>query len=58
MDELLQARVKQLREIDDRLDRIDMKGDYDGGKTFKAIQDLRNDITMMIQQAEAEHAAF
>lgn len=55
MDELLFERVKQLREIDDRLERMLLvKPDI----LHRAIRDLRNDLALMIQHAEVEHAKF
>jgi hypothetical protein len=49
MDELLYNRVKQLREIDDRLERMLLiKPD----QLHKTIRDLRNDLATMIRLAE------
>ncbi len=61
MDELLERHVKQLREIDERLERIVTKeaiGDYDGYKVNKAIRELRRDLARMIDVAHAESDAF
>lgn len=65
LDELLQSRVNQLRDIDDRLERI-QKTLLGLGKpvfvilndTAKNIASLRADILLAIQQAEREHAEF
>ncbi len=55
MDELLMDRVNQLKEIDDRLERMLLvKPDV----LHRAIRDLRNEIAVMIQEAKAAHAAF
>ncbi len=55
MDELLYDRVKQLKEIDERLRQmLTIKPD----QLHKAIRDLRNDVAVMIERAEEEHAAF
>ena len=55
-DELLAARVVQLREIDERLEAIYRKAIlYD---VTGEIRRLRNDIADMIRRAEAESAAF
>ncbi len=55
MDELLYDRVKQLKEIDERLRlMLNIKPDI----MHASIRDLRNDLALMIQRAEEEHAAF
>jgi predicted nucleic acid-binding OB-fold protein len=57
VDELLDSRVKQLKEIDDRLHRIQKRissSDFPWG----AIESLRYDIADMIRVAEEEYAAF
>jgi hypothetical protein len=56
MDELLLDRVKQLKEIDDRLER--MKYIMRTDALRKAIVDLRNELGLMIQRAEEEYANF
>lgn len=56
MDELLMARVNQLKEIDDRIERI-IPLIFDPYNRNK-LAELRQDIARMIQVAEAEHAAF
>ena len=59
MDELLASRVKQLREIEDRLSALLVfRPDWDKAFATKAITALRNDIADMIRVAEAEHDAF
>lgn len=59
MDELLQARVKQLKEIDERLQTILRRGIHDSPwKIIESLRDLRVEITDMIRVAEAEHDAF
>ena len=58
-DELLMSRVTQLREIDDRLERIEIILEH--GKTrdlYTALKTLRADIILAIQQAEREHTEF
>lgn len=57
MDELLFSRVKQLREIDERLERIERKV-YDGKFPHADVVQLRRDVQDMISTAEAEHEAF
>jgi hypothetical protein len=57
-DELLFERVKQLREIDDRLERIFRTGGEMSAKVAHELIVLRRDVADMIRQAEAEHAAF
>lgn len=60
MDELLDSRVKQLREIDDRLERIlkTPNGLWDWESTKQAIVSLRRDVSLMISRAEEEYRAF
>jgi hypothetical protein len=60
MDELLYDRVKQLKEIDERVERIlkTPNGLWDWESTKAALNNLRLDLQTMIQQAEADHAAF
>ena len=60
MDELLYDRVKQLKEIDERVERIlkTPNGLWDWESTKAALGNLRLDLQTMIQQAEADHAAF
>lgn len=60
MDELLWERVKQLQEIDDRLERMlaTPNGLWDWDSTRAAITNLRNEIAVMILNAKSEHAAF
>ena len=59
-DELLYERVKQLKEIDERLERMltTPNGIWDWDSTKVAITRLRHDLTAMILKAEAEHDAF
>lgn len=57
-DELLAARVKQLRDIDDLLERLEAA--IKGGCVINLaeIQNVRFQLSNMIRVAEAEHAAF
>lgn len=59
-DELLHDRVTQLKEIDERVERIlkTPNGLWDWESTQAALKNLRLDLQTMIQQAEADHAAF
>lgn len=52
-DELLADRVKQLKDIEERLERIESAPDI-----VRSIRSLRNDVNLMIQHAEDEHTAF
>lgn len=55
MDELLFERIEQLKEIDERLERmLLLNSDF----LHKAIRDLRNDLALMIRTAQEGHAAF
>ncbi len=59
MDELLFDRVKQLREIDDRLERLTAPPIANTvERLIIHIADLRRDLALMIQHAEEAHAAF
>lgn len=60
MDELLFERVEQLKEIDDRLERIlgTSNGLWDWDSTRLAITNLRNELAVMIEKVKAEHTAF
>lgn len=60
MDELLNARVEQLREIDDRLEAMQrwLVSNPDASWMKTQIRQLRREVARMIQIAEAEHAAF
>lgn len=58
IDELLFDRVKQLREIDERLERMLLVGFAQPYLVRRAILDLRNDIRSMILVAEKQHADF
>lgn len=55
MDELLYARVKQLKAIDDRLQRSETLPD---DKLRSLIIDVRWDLKKMIADAEQEHTDF
>jgi hypothetical protein len=61
-EELLEARVKQLKEIDERLERIDNLEAHDDVRLLEAldkeIRSLRLDLGFMIQTAEHEAARF
>jgi hypothetical protein len=56
MDELLYSRVKQLKEIEDRLDAIQRKSKV--GSVTDDVCQLRFDVIDMIAVAEQEHADF
>lgn len=56
MDELLMDRMKQLKLIEDRLDRAIATGNE--SKVFAAAIDLHVEVKLMIAAAEAEYAAF
>lgn len=62
MDELLAERVKQLREIDDRLERISKRLSRSAALIAQDaehdVQQLRNDLAAMILEAERQHAEF
>jgi hypothetical protein len=61
VDELLYDRVKQLKEIDDRLERIELRQGRSIGKHPIGADDLHNlrlDIALMIQKAEQDHTDF
>jgi len=70
MDDLLLRRVNELKEIDERLERLQMKaspshrqdyGDYvlSGFWTFKdGVHELRRDLANMILRAQEEYDAF
>jgi hypothetical protein len=62
VDELLYDRVKQLKELDNRLERIEkMVGGFGYANVApiaKALGSLRLDLALMIQQAEQAHADF
>ena len=55
MDELLHDRVQQLREIDERLERIERLPTFD---PTGQLRSLRLDLARMIAVAEAEYEAF
>jgi len=55
MDELLHERLEQLKEIDERLER--MLTTPNGLWGIK-ITNLRNDLALMIRKAQEEYAAF
>ena len=59
-DSLLESRVRQLREIDERLGALlrTPNGLWDWESTKLGIERLRRDIAYMILAAEAESAAF
>ena len=64
-DELLQARVKQLKYLDDCLERIVRHVQYkepgpapNGQAVMFAIAEMRRDLEYLIHVAEEEHAAF
>ena len=56
MDELLHNRVKQLKEIEDILERMEKKSIL--YSVTADLRSLRADLFMMIQQAEQEHDDF
>ena len=60
-DALLADRVKQLKEIEDRLDQL-VRQTSQGQRTLMsvitAMAALRNDVKLMIADAEREHAEF
>lgn len=64
MDELLERHAQQLREIDERLDKIEtgsLGGDDSSRRlyeTWKAVHSLRLDMARMIDVAQAESDAF
>lgn len=60
MDELLHDRVKQLKEIDDRLERlIKLKPTADKLlRIVTGLNSLRLELALMIAKAEQEHADF
>lgn len=57
MDELLYERVKQLKEIDDRLTMINVRHSKKCA-AWAELNQLRYDLADMIRKAEEEHAAF
>lgn len=57
MDELLMDRVNQLKQIEERLERIRQKV-YDGLFPHEDLVQLRWDVRDMIRKAEADYAAF
>ncbi len=59
MDELLMSRVKQLREIEERLERL-MVDDlaFLPTRHAKRLRELWLDVQDMIRRAEAEQEAF
>lgn len=64
MEELLMARVTQLRELDERLDRIQEQAKNGEGvqdrlyQTWRMIVSLRRDLQTMIEAAEMEYSDF
>jgi hypothetical protein len=62
VDELLEERVKQLKEIEERLERLlDYTIDDPAIATHRfrqGIRALRNDVLLMVAEAERQHAAF
>ena len=56
MDELLMNRVKQLKEIEERLDRIEAV--CNSNHICKLLNELRRDVYIMVTNAEQEHADF
>jgi len=60
VDELLYDRVKQLKEIDDRLERIELRHGLSENTPIGAddLHNLRLDIALMIQKAEQDHTDF
>jgi len=59
MDELLESRVEQLKQIDDGLERMIARGhDNDVFQLLKQLSSLRGDIKDMIAEAERQHAEF
>ncbi len=58
-DELLEARVTQLRVIEDHLDRVERMLRVGSVEIAKVkLQQLRADVLLAIQQAEREYAEF
>ena len=59
-DELLQARVNQLQEIERQLARLQnaCKNGCDLYEAWKSTTSLRNDVKRMIEVAEEEHNQF
>jgi outer membrane protein TolC len=58
-DELLEARVTQLRVIEDHLDRVERMLRVGSVEMARVkLQQLRADVLLAIQQAEREHAEF
>jgi hypothetical protein len=59
-DELLESRVRQLREIDERLEAIEKECRNGGDQhtAWKLSHQLRVEISVMIARAEAESEAF
>lgn len=59
MDELLMSRVKQLKEIEERLERLALVfADNDEFAVQAVLHQLRLDVQDMVRKAEAEHEAF
>lgn len=56
MDELLMDRVKQLKEIEERIDRIEIVCNSNRIRTL--LNELRRDVKTMVAVAEQEHAEF
>ena len=60
MDELLDQRVKQLKDIADRLEKIE-KASHNGGhiyEVWKLVRALRFDVQDMARAAELEYDHF
>lgn len=58
-DELLESRVKQLQEIDERIAGIQWKfRSHDQDWLAKELQELRYDLETMVRAAKAESDAF
>ena len=57
MDELLHARVEQLKRIEERLDDI-ATGLAHGRRIARDLRQLIHDLRDMIATAEREHAEF
>ena len=56
-DALLADRVKQLREIEERLTRL-CQPRAPHANLYTDIRFIRDDVKLMIQNAEREHAEF